>query len=104
MAEHEQEYKKDVHSASDQDILGSTDHEQHRAPPGEGSRAPLASEGAEHAQFSVYDGKGNESVAVVAENEEGRTSEGVGATTEEALEDARKPGELLGEGMNPKGH
>ena len=104
MAGDEQEYQSDVHSASDQDILGSTDHEQQRAPAGQGSRAPLAAEGGDVAQFSVFDGKGNEQVAALADNEEGRQSLGVGETTEDALKDARNPDELIGEGIEPPGH
>ncbi len=96
----EQEYQSNVHEATPQDVLGSTDHPQHRSPPGEGQEAPLTSEGGP-GTTSVFDGKGNETVVVVADDEEGRMSEGTGATGEEALEDARKPGDLLGEGFQP---
>ena len=94
----EQEYQNSVQEAGPGDILGSTDHEQHRAPAGEGQgEAPLAEKGAENAQYSVFDGKGNEQVVVVADDPEGRKSEGVGATAEEALGDATGNTNVIGD-------
>ncbi len=81
--------------------IGETDHPQHRAGPGEGIRAPLTSEGADHPQMSVFDGEGNEEVVVVADDEEGRPSQGTGASSQDAMADARKPGDQLGEGFSP---
>lgn len=82
-------------------IIGETDHEQHRAPPGEGVRAPLTSEGADHPEFSIFDGKGNESVVVVGSNEEGRPSEGTGPDAAAAMADSKRPGNQLGEDFGP---
>jgi hypothetical protein len=87
---------EDVVRGDQQAIIGESDHEQHRAAPGEGIRAPLTSEGADHAEFSVFDGHGNESVVVVAEDEEGRTAEGTGTDSASAAADARRPGDRLG--------
>ena len=88
-----------------QAVIGETEHEQHRAGPGEGVRAPLASEGADYAEMSVFDGAGNESVVVVAGNDEGKMSKGTGTASDEAMADAKDPGDRLGEGFNstPKG-
>lgn len=80
-------------------VIGDSDHEQHRAGPGEGVRAPLVSEGADHAEFSVFDGKGNESVVVVGANAKGQKSQGTGASAEEAAADARRGDNKLGEGF-----
>ena len=52
-------------------------------------------------QMSLYDGAGNETVVVMAENEQGRRAQGTGATAEEALADAEKGDSLLGEGFGP---
>lgn len=75
------------------------DDGRRRAGPDEGVRAPLASEGADHAEMSVFDGAGNESVVVVADDEEGKVSEGTGGTSEEAMADAKEPGHRLGKGF-----
>ncbi|MDQ6839099.1 MAG: hypothetical protein M3137_12415 [Actinomycetota bacterium] len=72
-----------------------------RGEAGEGIRAPRTTDGADHAEFSVFDGKGNESIVVVADDEEGKPSQGTGATSEEAAADANKPGHTLGEGFMP---
>jgi hypothetical protein len=63
------------------------------APEGQG----IASD--DPSQMSLYDGAGNETVVVVAENEEGRRAQGTGATADEALADARKGDSLLGKGF-----
>jgi len=60
-----------------QGVLGS-DPETRRAGPGEGIRAPFAQDTGGQAQTSVFDGKGNESVVVFGENEDGRPSQGTG--------------------------
>ena len=52
-------------------------------------------------QMSLYDGAGNETVVVMAENEQGRRAQGTGATAEEARADAEKGDSLLGEGFGP---
>ena len=72
------------------DKTGQTDHEQHRVPAGEGSDAPMAQHGADHAEYSVFDGSGNESVAVVTEGPDGRIAEGTGPNAAQAMEDAGK--------------
>ena len=60
-----------------QGVIGS-DPESHRAGPGEGIRAPFAQDSGGQAQTSVFDGKGNESVVVFGENEDGRPAQGTG--------------------------
>ncbi|MGH9076112.1 MAG: hypothetical protein ACRDY0_01430 [Acidimicrobiales bacterium] len=80
-------------------VLGETGHPQHRAPAGDGIRAPLTSDGADHAEFSVFDGAGNESVVVVTDDDKGRMSEGTGPTSQAARADARSPKSRLGEGF-----
>ena len=61
------------------------DTEVHRAAPGEGVRAPLAQEGADHAEYSIFDGKGNEQVVVVGDNKHGKPVQATGDTSEEAM-------------------
>jgi hypothetical protein len=85
----------------DQSAVIGNDGDRHRAGPGEGVRAPLVSEGADHAEFSVFDGKGNESVVVVGADSKGRTSQGTGASSEEAA--ANTADTQLGEGFGPPG-
>ena len=80
---------------------GSSDHEQHRAGPNEGVRAPLSRDSGGPPQISVFDGKGNEEVVVLTENEEGKTSQGTGPTAADAMADAKDPGDTLGEGFGP---
>ena len=71
-------------------ITGDPDQKAKRADEGEGVRAPLAAEGADHAEFSIFDGKGNEQVVVVTENEEGKK---VQATGDSSAEAAKKAGD-----------
>ncbi|MGH9127059.1 MAG: hypothetical protein ACRDZ8_20405 [Acidimicrobiales bacterium] len=87
---------EDVVQGNQQAVIGETDHEQHRAAPGEGVRAPLVSEGADHAEFSIFDGKGNESVVVLGTDADGRPSEGTGPSSDAALADAKTPGKVIG--------
>jgi len=76
-------------------VTGSSDHEQNRAEPDEGVGAPLSRDSGEAPQISIFDGKGNESVAVLSEDDEGRPSQGAGPTAEAAREDAKDaPGGL----------
>ena len=51
-------------------------------------------------EHSIYDGAGNEIKVVTTEDDEGRPSEGTGKTSEEALADAKQPGEMLGHGFD----
>jgi hypothetical protein len=73
-----------------------------RAPEGEGVRAPMAGD-LGHAQHSVFDGKGNETVVVTVSDEDGRTKQGTGPTAEKAMKDAKgkKGADPIGEGMGP---
>jgi hypothetical protein len=99
------EPNRDVRDGNQGAVIGETDHPQHRAGPGEGVRAPLAADGADHAEFSIFDGKGNESVVVVAADDDGRTAEGTGPSSAEAMKDAKTPGERLGKDFGPpSGH
>lgn len=94
--------RKDPTYSDTSATIGDSDHPQHRAGPGEGIRAPLAQEGADHAEMSVFDGAGNEKVVVVADDDQGRMSQGTGGSSAEALADARKPGDRLGHGYSER--
>lgn len=63
------------------------------APDGEG----IASD--DPSQMSLYDGAGNETVVVMAENEDGRRAQGTGKTAAEAKADAEKGSSILGKGF-----
>jgi hypothetical protein len=76
------------------------DSPAHRAPEGEGARAPFVTEKGEPIQQSIFDGSGNEIIVVTIETEEGRR-QGTGATYEEALKNARASKEIIGEGFFP---
>jgi hypothetical protein len=82
----------DVREGNQQAVIGETDHPQHRAGPGEGVRAPLVQDGADHAEFSIFDGKGNESVVVVTTDRTGHVAEGTGPNAAAAMADAKKHG------------
>lgn len=56
------------------------------------------------AEHSIWDGAGNEIKVVTTEDDEGRPSEGTGTTREEAMADAKKPGQLLGHGFDTDPH
>ena len=85
-------------------IAGDTDHEQHRAGPGEGVRAPFATETGV-AEISVFDGAGNESVVRHMADEDGRQAQGTGESSAEAEEDAKglldKARQSLGDAFSP---
>jgi len=90
----------DAYDADDrQGVMGPDNGLQHRAGPGEGIRAPFAREG-EAPQISVFDGKGNESVVVAGENQDGRPAQGSGpdaaAAQAEASEGDAHPGSAFG--------
>ncbi|MDP9402608.1 MAG: hypothetical protein M3P85_04585 [Actinomycetota bacterium] len=51
-------------------------------------------------EHSIWDGAGNEIKVVTTVDDEGRPSEGTGITSEDALADAKKPGQLLGHGFD----
>ena len=82
-------------------ITGDTDHEQYRAPDGEGVRAPLAEETGV-SEISIFDGKGNESVVRHMATEEGKQAQGAGATSEEAAEEAKSLLEKTRQGLSDK--
>lgn len=87
------------------DVTGSTDHPQHRAPKGEGVKAPRNDEGGGTgvAQSSIFDGAGNEVVVATTTGPDGRPYQGTGDNLEEALDDARKPKGPIGEGFGSGG-
>lgn len=96
--------QKDPTYSNPNATIGESDHPQHRAGPGEGVRAPLAAEGAEHPEISIFDGAGNESVAVLGQDEQGRPKQGTGPTSAAAMTDARQSGDPLGDDFSPGKH
>lgn len=58
----------------------------------------------EQLEHSIWDGAGNEIKVVTTTDEEGRPSEGTGKTSEEALDDAQTPDQLLGHGFDTDPH
>ncbi len=80
---------------------GSSDHPQHRTPTGEGADAELSQKEGGPAEYSLYDGKGNEIVTTLTEDETGFPREGTGQDLDEAIKEARDPSVPLGEGFNP---
>jgi len=82
-------------------VTGVSDPDTHRAGEGEGVRAPLASDGADHSEFSVFDGKGNESVVVVGTDDDGKVVQGTGASSEEASGAIGKMKDKLGDAFGP---
>jgi len=86
-------------------VTGLSAPDSNRAGEGEGVRAPLAQDGADHSEFSVFDGQGRESVVVVGTNDEGKMTQATGESSEEAQGLLGKMKERLGEGFGPpKGH
>src|SRR3954465_3537259 len=86
-------------------VAGETDHHQHRAGPGEGVRAPFATETGV-SEISVFDGAGNESVVRTMGAEGGRRAQGPGPTSAGAEADAKRLLEKggrqdIGEAMGP---
>jgi len=72
------------------DVAGANGQPQRRVADGEGNSAPLAEETG-HAEYSIFDGAGNESVVAVSNN-----SEGTGKNSEDALADAESHPHKLG--------
>lgn len=85
-------------------VTGSTDHEQHRAPEGEGWRAPFASDTGGVPQHSVYDGAGNEVVVATTTGPDGNIKQGTGDNFDDAMKDAKEGKGPIGEGYGPGGH
>jgi len=84
-----------------QGVIGS-DQDNHRAGPGEGIRAPFAQDSGGQAQTSVFDGKGNESVVVYGENEDGRPAQGTGPDVESAQTEVAEGEEHPGSAFTSK--
>jgi len=84
-----------------QDPAGESDHPQHRAGAGEGSRAPMATETGV-SEISIFDGAGNETVVRTTTDAEGHRAQGTGASSAEAAADAERlldDGGGVGEGF-----
>jgi len=82
-------------------VTGLSDPDTNRAGEGEGVRAPLAQDGADHSEFSVFDGAGNESVVVVGTNDDGQRVQATGESSEEATGALGKMKEKLGDAFGP---
>lgn len=80
--------------------IEESDTPLHRAGEGEGVRAPLAQEGADHAEFSIFDGKGNEKVVVVGD-QDGKPVQAAGDSSEEAQSKIGKMKNKIDEAFNP---
>jgi len=80
----------------DEGASGTSDHEQHRAGPDEGVRAPFSTESGEEPQISIFDGKGNESVVVATDNKDGKPAQGTGPTAEAARANATESEDTIG--------
>lgn len=89
------------------DVTGESDHPQHRAGPGEGVRAPMATETGV-SEISVFDGAGNEQVVRTTGDATGQRAQGTGNSSAEADADAEKQleegGQSVGEGFMPEGN
>jgi len=87
-----------------QGVMGQGTKPEHRAGPGEGIRAGFAQETGGVPQMSVFDGKGNESVVVMAQDEDGDAAQGTGpgveAARDEAVDGDADPGSALGHPEN----
>lgn len=88
-------------------ITGETDHPQHRAGPGEGVRAPSATETGV-SEISVFDGAGNEQVVRTETDEHGHRVQGTGGSSAAAAADAEdlldEGGQRIGEAFGPTHH
>lgn len=83
-------------------VTGQDDHPQNRANPGEGGRAPSVEDsGSDLPEYSIFDGKGNESVVVVGANDDGATSQGTGEDREAAIENMKDTKDTLGPDFSP---
>ena len=91
-----------------ENVAGDTDHPQNRAGPGEGLRAPFATETGV-SEISVFDGKGNESLDRTVTDDSGKRVQGTGPSSADAAADAEKllkddSGQDIGEGLGPAAH
>jgi len=82
-------------------VTGLSAPDSNRAGEGEGVRAPLAQDGADHSEFSVFDGAGNESVVVVGTNEDGKLVQSTGDSSAAAAKGVNKLKERLGKAFGP---
>ena len=80
-----------------QGVMGTGQDPQHRAPAGDGFRAPLAEKSDAPPQYSSFDSKGNERVVVLGTNEEGQPAKGVGTDAASAQADAEAGDSQLGD-------
>jgi hypothetical protein len=87
---------------SDPDLVVGTPTEARRAPEGEGNRAPLAQYEGGDPQFSIFDGAGNENVAVVTPNAGGKPVAATGETADEARKSVDKMDTMIGDGYSPE--
>ncbi len=78
-------------------VTGLSTPDSNRAAEGEGVRAQLASDGADHSEFSVFDGAGNEQVVVVDTNDEGKLVQSTGDSSADAAKGVDKLKERLGD-------
>jgi len=98
----ERNYTDAFEAPDRQGVIGPGDEEgQHRAPLGEGARAPLAQETGGKPQFSSFDGKGNERVVVMTENAEGKPTQGTGPDAASAQAAAESSDEQIGDFGDP---
>jgi hypothetical protein len=77
-----------------QEVVGASDHPQHRAGLGEGVRAPYNTETGV-SEISIFDGAGNERIVRTVTDEKGHRAQGTGPTSADAEADAER---LLKEG------
>ncbi len=82
-------------------VTGLSTPDSNRAADGEGVRAPLASDGADHSEFSVFDGAGNEQVVVVDTNEDGKLVQSTGDSSADAVKGVNKLKKRLGDAFGP---
>lgn len=95
----------DAFDAPDQQgVMGPDNGPQHRAAPGEGVRAPLAQDTGDDAQFSVFDGKGNEKVVVATQGPDGHLTQGTGDDAASARAEAAAGKEHPGSDFGHVGH
>lgn len=80
-----------------QGVMGTGQDPQHRAPAGDGFRAPLAEKSDAPPQYSSFDSKGNERVVVLGTNEQGQPAQGVGPDTASAQADAESGTSQIGD-------
>ena len=81
---------------SEENRVGSSDHEQQRTPEGQGAQSTMSEQEPGPAEMSIFDGKGNEQVMVTTDSDEGTATQGAGDTVEEAIKDAKSEGGPMG--------